>query len=233
MRVLKSFSGIVQAIGDILEKNKAWLRVACSGVMLLMQGLRNRPVRNGTMALIDLIDADAEQREEAARILLEALFHVPSAWRDIESATREVHSFLGNPERFAFLGVEFGAVRGWIGAIRHSRTSWELHPLVVDPKFQRQGWGTRLVKGLEATARAEGVVTIWLGTDDDFGGTNIYGRDLYPDVLEQMMRLRPTTGHPFTFYQRLGYTVCGVLPDADGFGKHDILMAKRVAQVSP
>jgi aminoglycoside 6'-N-acetyltransferase I len=183
--------------------------------------------------LINLTHAEEEQRQEAVRILLAALVHVPSAWRDIQSAAEEVRSFEDNPERFALLGVEAGAVRGWIGAIRHTRTSWELHPLVVDPKCQRQGWGTRLVSGLEETARAEGVVAIWLGTDDDFGGTNIYGRDLYPDVLEQMIGLRPTTGHPFTFYQRLGYTVCGVLPDADGIGKHDILMAKRVAQVSP
>jgi aminoglycoside 6'-N-acetyltransferase I len=33
---------------------------------------------------------------------------------------------------------------------------------------------------------------------------------------------------PYTFYHRLGYTIVGVLPDINGFGKHDILMAQRI-----
>ncbi len=31
------------------------------------------------------------------------------------------------------------------------------------------------------------------------------------------------------FYQKVGYTVVGVVPDANGLGKPDILMAKRIA----
>jgi aminoglycoside 6'-N-acetyltransferase I len=34
--------------------------------------------------------------------------------------------------------------------------------------------------------------------------------------------------HPFAFYRKLGYTVVGVLPGANGLGKPDIFMAKRV-----
>ena len=117
---------------------------------------------------------------------------------------------------------------GWIGAIRHSPHAWELHPLVVDPALQRRGYGARLVDALERAALAEGVGTIWLGTDDDFGGTNLFGADLYPDVLDRLATLAPTGGHPFTFYAARGYTVVGVLPDAGGPGRHDILMAKRL-----
>jgi len=73
------------------------------------------------------------------------------------------------------------------------------------------------------------VSTIWLGTDDDFGGTNIYGKDLYPNVLDQLLTLQPTSTHPYTFYQKMGYSVVGVIPDASGFGKPDILMAKRIS----
>jgi aminoglycoside 6'-N-acetyltransferase I len=173
-------------------------------------------------------EADALQLHEAAGILLSALAHAPSAWGDLEAAQREVLSFVDNPERLAILAIVDGHVRAWIGAIRHSRHAWELHPLVVDPPFQRKGFGTKLVHRLEEAARAEGVVTIWLGTDDDFGGTSIYGRDLYPDVLGSLQELRPAAGHPYTFYRHLGYTVTGVLPDADGPGMHDIIMAKRL-----
>lgn len=126
------------------------------------------------------------------------------------------------------MALEDGHVRGWIGAIRHSRYQWELHPLVVDPAHQRRGWGRLLVGELETLARNYGAVTLWLGTDDDFGGTNLYGQDLYPDVLAKLQNLTPTRGHPFTFYQRVGFTVTGVFPDVNGLGKHDILMAKRL-----
>lgn len=38
--------------------------------------------------------------------------------------------------------------------------------------------------------------------------------------------LEPTD--PYEFYQKLGYAIIGVVPDANGLGKPDILMAKRV-----
>jgi aminoglycoside 6'-N-acetyltransferase I len=57
---------------------------------------------------------------------------------------------------------------------------------------------------------------------------NLFGVDLYPDVLGRLQALAPVSRHPVTFYQRLGYAVVGVLPDVDGVGKHDILMAKRI-----
>jgi aminoglycoside 6'-N-acetyltransferase I len=34
--------------------------------------------------------------------------------------------------------------------------------------------------------------------------------------------------HPFAFYRKLGYALVGVVPDANGSGKPDILMAKKV-----
>lgn len=178
--------------------------------------------------LIDMREATIAQQQQAARVLIVALSHVPTAWKDFASASAEVATFIDDPERVAILAADLDAVRGWIGAIRHSEFAWELHPLAVAPDHQRQGIGTQLVTALEAKARAEGVLTLWLGTDDDFGGTNLYGRDLYPDVLGRLQELRVTSGHPYRFYEKLGYTVTGVFPDVDGIGKHDILMAKRI-----
>lgn len=37
--------------------------------------------------------------------------------------------------------------------------------------------------------------------------------------------------HPYEFYQKLGYSIVGVLPDANGFEKPDIFMAKRVSPI--
>lgn len=182
-----------------------------------------------SMEIIALTSLPPQGREDAADILVRALSHCPSAWKDLPSTRAEVETFLGDSDRVAWAGVAEGRVIGWIGAIRQSAFAWELHPLVVDPAHQRRGCGTRLVAALEAAARDSGVVTIWLGADDDFGGTNLFGRDLYPDVLDQLSRLGPSgTGHAHTFYRRLGYSVVGVLPDINGVGRHDILMAKRL-----
>jgi hypothetical protein len=34
--------------------------------------------------------------------------------------------------------------------------------------------------------------------------------------------------YPYEFYQKQGYVIVGAIPDVNGFGKPDILMAKRV-----
>ncbi|MEA2977501.1 MAG: aminoglycoside 6-N-acetyltransferase [Alphaproteobacteria bacterium] len=180
------------------------------------------------MRTIDFETLTTSQRETAAAVLLRALAHVPSAWRDMSEAHNEVATFFSDPERLAIAAIEGERLLGWIGAIRHSAFGWELHPLVVDPSEHGRGCGTLLVRALEQKAKAENVCTLWLGTDDDFGGTNLFGENLYPDVLGWLQRLEPRTKHPYTFYRRLGYSVVGVLPDVDGIGKHDILMAKRI-----
>ncbi|MFN2459289.1 MAG: hypothetical protein ABR591_01150 [Candidatus Velthaea sp.] len=61
--------------------------------------------------------------------------------------------------------------------------------------------------------------------------TSLGGVDLYPNVLEHLAALEDRKSHPFGFYRRLGYAVVGVVPDAEGFGKPDILMAKRVVSL--
>ncbi len=70
--------------------------------------------------------------------------------------------------------------------------------------------------------------TITLGTDDESNRTSIGGVDLYPNVLENVSNIKNLREHPFEFYQKLGYVITGVIPDANGFGKPDILMCKRV-----
>ena len=70
---------------------------------------------------------------------------------------------------------------------------------------------------------------MWLGTDDEDGQTSLSGVDIYDDLLGRLANIRNLRNHPFGFYQRLGYTITGVMPDANGFGKPDIYMAKRIA----
>ncbi|WP_337186231.1 GNAT family N-acetyltransferase [Phenylobacterium sp.] len=180
-----------------------------------------------TPRFVDFPDLSPEQRAEAVRVLREAFADRPGTFED--EADAEVESFLEDEDRAAFAAVEGGRVVGWIGRVATYDHAWELHPLAVDPAFQRRGIGAALTRELEARAKAAGVLTLYLGTDDEYGGTNLFGAALYPDVAGKIAGVRATArGHPFAFYRRLGYEIVGLIPDANGPGKPDILMAKRL-----
>jgi aminoglycoside 6'-N-acetyltransferase I len=156
--------------------------------------------------------------------------HTPS-WPDLPSALEEVReSFAADRISRVALDDEGNAI-GWIGGIRqYDGNVYELHPLVVDPARQRQGIGRALVADLEDQARGRGAHTLWLGTDDEDGRTSLSGVDLYPDVWEHVQQIRNPGRHPYAFYQKCGFVIVGVMPDANGPGKPDIFMAKRVAR---
>jgi aminoglycoside 6'-N-acetyltransferase I len=127
-------------------------------------------------------------------------------------------------------------VLGWAGAIappHYHGHAWELHPLVVAPSHQGRGIGRRLTQAIEAEARHRGVQTLYLGTDDENNLTSLGGESLFPDPLAALSTLKNLRAHPFGFYQKLGFTVVGVLPNVNGPGKHDIFMAKPVLPVGP
>jgi aminoglycoside 6'-N-acetyltransferase I len=169
------------------------------------------------------------QRDEAASILVRALDHVPGAWKTIDEARDEVDLRRNSSDWTGLAALDGLTVVGWIGGIGGGHPhAWELHPLVVAPGFQRKGIGTRLVTALEKAARAQGIITLFAGSDDDFGGTNIFGTDVLADIPAAIRGLAVTRGHPLTFYRKLGFIVAGLIPDANGIGKHDIFLAKRI-----
>ena len=96
------------------------------------------------------------------------------------------------------------------------------------PDLQRRGIGRRLVADFEAQVRSRGGLTIGLGSDDEDGMTSLAGVDIYDRTWERIANIHDIKGHPFGFYQKLGYTITGIMPDANGWGKPDILMSKRV-----
>ncbi len=177
----------------------------------------------------DLHD-DVSTMHQVARVLVEGFQeHWPDAWPDIETALLEVKASLG-PERISRIAIDqTGKVVGWIGGIKQYRGRvWELHPLVVHPACQRKGIGRALVKDLEEQVSRRGGLTLWVGTDDEDQQTSLSGVDLYPNVLEHLANIRNLSHHPYEFYQKLGFVIVGVMPDANGFGKPDIFLAKRV-----
>jgi aminoglycoside 6'-N-acetyltransferase I len=180
-------------------------------------------------SILDLVPGDEDTVRQAANLLVQGFKeNWPDAWSTIDEALEEVREALGESRICRVAVDDDGAVLGWIGGISsYEGKVWELHPLVVRPDLQRRGIGRALVADLEARVRDRGALTLWLGSDDEAGMTSLSGIDLYPNVIDHLARIENLRGHPYSFYQRLGFSIIGAMPDANGFGKPDIYMAKR------
>ncbi|WP_040949855.1 GNAT family N-acetyltransferase [Gorillibacterium massiliense] len=163
-------------------------------------------------------------REEAADLLAECF---PHAYGDC--AMEEVDIILADG-RIAVMALSGGNVVGLVGAMpRYGVTAWELHPLAVRASARMRGIGTKLLQALEAECSKRGGITLFLGSDDEFSQTTLSDTDLYVDTYAKIQGIRNLQGHPYEFYQKAGYAIVGVIPDANGLGKPDIWMAKRIA----
>jgi aminoglycoside 6'-N-acetyltransferase I len=168
--------------------------------------------------------------QQAAQILVDAFAQDwPDAWPDLVDGIETMKEF-NTPERICRAALDqSGVVTGWIGGLpEYDGHTWELHPLAVRPDQQGQGIGRALVEDLVEQVRRRGGLTIMLGTDDENNMTSVSGIDLYPDPLAHLKNIRSLKRHPYLFYEKMGFVVVGIIPDANGFGKPDILMTRRV-----
>jgi aminoglycoside 6'-N-acetyltransferase I len=167
---------------------------------------------------------------QAAQLLVDTFReHWPEAWSTFEEGLKEIHEML-EPERICRAAVdEQGNLLGIIGGISgYDGNVWELHPLAIQPVMQGKRIGRTLVEDFEEQVRSRGGLTITLGSDDEDNMTSLSNIDLFENTWEKIQNIRNLKGHPFEFYQKLGYVITGVVPNANGIGKPDILMSKRV-----
>ena len=182
------------------------------------------------MNIISLTRENESLVQQVAQLLVDAFReHWPDAWPTLNEAMKEVHEML-EAERICRVAVdEQGNVLGIIGGIpQYDGHVWELHPLAVQPSLQGQGIGRALVQDFEEQVRLRGGLTITLGTDDEDNMTSLSDVDLYENLWRKIRDIRNLKNHPYEFYQKMGYIITGVMPDANGIGKPDILMSKRV-----
>ncbi|NLW55550.1 MAG: GNAT family N-acetyltransferase [Firmicutes bacterium] len=181
------------------------------------------------MKIIDLKKEYKELIEQTAVILYESFKDISTAWSSMELARDEVYDSIGEDKISRIVVKDEQTVLGWIGGrSMYNGNVWELHPLVVKREYRGQGIGKLLVNDLEERVKERGGLTIWLGTDDEDNSTSLSNTDLYENLYEKIVNIKNLKRHPFEFYQKMGFVIVGVMPDANGIGKPDIYMAKKV-----
>lgn len=176
------------------------------------------------MEIVSMACMDKKKLDEAAQILTDSL---PLGWASLSEALDEIHKLISQGNTL-IAAVENGEVIGWGGIIsQYDGNVFELHPLAVRADMRKKGAGTAIVHALEKLARRRGGITMLLGADDEAAGgeTSFANADLYDDLPKRINEFNPGT-HQTAFYMKLGYKVIGVIPDANGVGKPDIMLAK-------
>jgi aminoglycoside 6'-N-acetyltransferase I len=121
--------------------------------------------KHSLINIIDLRPESAQAVAETADLLYRGFReHNPNGWPNTEAALQEVQESL-QEGHISCIAVNIeNKVLGWIGCFgKYQGHVWELHPLVVDPDYQRQGIGRALVEDLEERVKERGGTTIWLG----------------------------------------------------------------------
>jgi ribosomal protein S18 acetylase RimI-like enzyme len=110
---------------------------------------------------------------------------------------------------FVFADAPDGALQGYacFGPISPPLPSFDLYWIVVDPAYQGNGIGTRLLREAERLASARGATEMYVDTA---------GRAQY----------RPTRA----FYERAGYRINEVVPDFYSKGDDKVVYRKAFAQ---
>ena len=97
----------------------------------------------------------------------------------------------------------------------------------VRPAHHRRGHGTALAQDIEQQAAIRGASVIILSTSDATHATSLSDIDLYADPIGALGGLTFKKDHPVRFWQKIGYSVVGVVPDAEGPGIPSISLARR------
>lgn len=163
-----------------------------------------------------------------ATLLVEGFSDRSPAWPTIDDGIREVIAY-STQVNISLVATFDNQIVGWISATpRYHQSGWELHPLVVAPHMQLRGIGRALVEQLCHQLAQIGATVLFAWSDDEQGTTSLGSVELFPDPLQHLARFESSMRHAGGFYLKQKFYLCGILPDANGRGKPDILFARRI-----
>jgi aminoglycoside 6'-N-acetyltransferase I len=182
------------------------------------------------MKIVSLAKENTDLINQAAQLLVDAFHeHWAEAWPSLADGLHEIEEMLEDKRICRAAIDDDEKLLGIIGGIpQYDGHVWELHPLAVQPNLQSKGIGKTLVDDFEEQVRLRGGLTITLGSDDEDDMTSLSNVDPYENLWDQIKNIRNFKRHPFEFYLKMGYIITGVVPDANGIGKPDIIMSKRI-----
>ena len=159
---------------------------------------------SGDSPRFSISDLDEKVIRQAAELLVEGFREDwPEAWPDMDAAPGGTRP----SERAVSPGSPGRERRGTGLDRRHPllrRQRVGAAPACRASDLRRRGIG-RALADLEERVQERGGLTLWLGTDDESGMTSLSGVDLYPNVLEHLANIENLRGHPYEFYQQLGF----------------------------
>ena len=128
------------------------------------------------------------------------------------------------------VGIKSGnELIGWAGIRPMYEKTWELHPMVVKNEFQRKGYGRALLNEMERIACLNGIIGLVAGSDDETFSTSLSEKEITGEnVFEEIKNIKNYKNHPFEFYRKCGFSIVGVIPNANGPQKPDIWLWKDV-----
>lgn len=177
------------------------------------------------MVIIEAVTRKNRKVVKACAEILESCFE---CYQD--KGMEEMKQLLDKKRVLLYAAMD-GQVVGLIGAIpQYGVTGWELHPLAVRQEARGQRVGTLLVRALERELKKRGCLTIYLGSDDEENKTSLSSGDLFENTYEKIAQIKNYKRHPYEFYQKMGYKIVGVIPNANGMGKPDIWLATSLAE---
>lgn len=178
--------------------------------------------------IIDIKDSET-YITQAAEILFDVFSEIsPESWPTLQKAKEDVIECIEG-ENICIGILINNELIGWIGLREMYKKTWELHPMVIKKTHHNMGFGKILINEIERKAKERDLEGIVLGTDDETYRTSLSMIELNNEnILQEIKNIRNLENHPYEFYKKCGYCIIGVIPNANGKNKPDILMWKNI-----
>jgi len=101
--------------------------------------------------------------------------------------------------------------------------------MVIKKEFQGKNYGRKLLNELEKEAYKNGIIGIVAGSDDETNSTSLSDKEINGEnIFDEIKNIRNYKNHPFEFYKKCGYSIIGIIPNANGQNKPDIWLWKDI-----
>ena len=177
------------------------------------------------------IDKSEETIKQAIKLLTDT-FPLSGMWPTLneETAIETVNDCISDGS--ICLGIKLHDILiGWLGIRPLYDRTWELHPMLISHDFQGKGYGKILLYEAERIASEQGIIGIFAGSDDETGKTSLSGQDINGEnIFDVIKGIKNLENHPYEFYIKCGYSIIGIIPNANGHRKPDILLWKDISK---